>query len=829
MTPDFSWAAAAKEHEPRTAEQVEHEIGRYLRPLVDSGQVFEVRIPETGRHGVVSGYFNDPAEAAKQITSFEGKVTGIYCTINPVDPRCHARAYNCLKDRAKNTTGDREILRRSRLYIDIDANRPAGVSATLEEHEVAHANARDLIGYLERQGWPAPLYSDSGNGAQIIFGIDLPNDSESTELVSRALEALAKRFNNDRVHVDTTAKNPSRIAKVIGTTAGKGDSTPGQPHRRSRIISRPETLQVVPREQLERLAAEHEPESKSQPNPSETASQPTGSWSLDDWLECYRGKLPALKAKRDWNNGGWIRTFECCPWNPEHQNTSAFVGQQPGGEIVAGCLHNSCSHQNWRTLRALIEPSETSGANCRKERKAAGAGRPEGIHGRVIVQPFSEIEEEEIEWLWEPYIPLGMLTMLTGDPGVGKSFIGIHLAAGVTKQKQRVLYLTLENHPSKVLLPRFNALGGDRNYADLIRAVEFGPPEAGIKRTVTLQDVHEIERVILEKKPGLIVIDPLQSFLGANVDSNLATETRPVLDALGELAERYDIAVLILRHGGKAPKDRAIYKGLGTIDFTGAVRSELYAGETPDKQKKAVVHIKSNIAELGKTLGYKISGEDETGKFYSRGYFTWTGESELGIGDLTAPEQGKDQRGAQDEAEEFLWGILRNGPKPKKEVTKAARKERITDATLRRARESLGITIDRYSTGDTDWSLPYAQDEHQPRCRNDEHVEHVAQHAGNNGVMGQKPHAHHEHVGEHLKAIDNNGLNPHEPHAHRACIGTQCSTASDSSEPESPPAPDLDESGAQTELDSACEERKPEITTADPEGHRQNEDDWEDL
>jgi len=352
------------------AKQVEQEIERYLRTLIDHGQVFEIRIPGAQKYGTVSGYFDGPAKAARAIveSGWDGEAEGIYVTLNPVDPRCQARAYNRLEGRAKHSTGDKEILKRTRFYVDVDADRPAGVSATPEEHEAAHVTARDLMGYLESQSWYAPLYADSGNGAQIVFAIDLPNDPESTELVDRALKALAKRFNNDRVHVDITAKNPSRIVKVIGTIAGKGDSIPSQPHRRSHIISSPQTLEVVGREQLEKLAAEYAPEPKSEPNRRRAASTPTGSWSLDGWLDEHQSQLPPLKAKRDWNNGGWIAEFEFCPWRPEHQNASAFVGQQPGGAIVAGCHHNSCSQENWGTLRRLVEgprSSRSSGANGR--------------------------------------------------------------------------------------------------------------------------------------------------------------------------------------------------------------------------------------------------------------------------------------------------------------------------------------------------------------------------------------------------------------------------------------------------------------------------------
>jgi len=126
-------------------------------------------------------------------------------------------------------TGDRNILRRRWLPIDCDPERPTGISATAAEREHALERARQIARFLREKGWQLPLVGDSGNGAHLLYRVDLPADDGG--LVKSCLEALALRFGGDGVKVDTSNSNPARIWKLYGTVARKGDSTPDRPHR----------------------------------------------------------------------------------------------------------------------------------------------------------------------------------------------------------------------------------------------------------------------------------------------------------------------------------------------------------------------------------------------------------------------------------------------------------------------------------------------------------------------------------------------------------------------------------------------------------------------
>jgi hypothetical protein len=221
------------------------ECRRALDILHDPGTVFEIRIPKTARHGVVSGYFDDPQKAVRAVATLSGRVPGIYTTSNPVNPDLLARTDNHLTNRSKRTTSDRDILRRRLLLIDLDPIRPAGISSTDREHAAALTLAEEIREWLTAQGWPEPILADSGNGAHLLARIDQPNDDNARGLVERCLKALSWKFTDEVVEVDLTTFNAARIWKLYGTMACKGDSTEERPHRLARILKVPERTEVM--------------------------------------------------------------------------------------------------------------------------------------------------------------------------------------------------------------------------------------------------------------------------------------------------------------------------------------------------------------------------------------------------------------------------------------------------------------------------------------------------------------------------------------------------------------------------------------------------------
>ncbi len=211
------------------------EILRTLELLVAPDSVAELRCPKTER-GTGSGYYSEMAAMASEASALSGRVPGVYFTLNPVMPDLLARRVNRFEFWAKDTTTDENILSRRWLPFDFDPVRPAGISSTNAEHEAALTRARECRDWLTTQAWLDPILADSGNGAHLLYRIDLPNDKASQTLIARVLQAAAQKFSDSTVKVDTDVSNAARIWKVYGTLACKGDSTPERPHRYARLL-----------------------------------------------------------------------------------------------------------------------------------------------------------------------------------------------------------------------------------------------------------------------------------------------------------------------------------------------------------------------------------------------------------------------------------------------------------------------------------------------------------------------------------------------------------------------------------------------------------------
>ena len=330
--------------------------------------VFEVRVldavtSEWMRPHMESGYFDyehipDAAEAISRLRSYRGA----YATVNPVNPDLLARACNRLRGITREaTTADTDILSRRWLLIDCDPKRVSGVSSSDPEHEAALSMACKIRSGLAASGWPDPILIDSGNGAQMMYRIDLP--VADGDLVQHCIAGIATA-GDDKVDVDLTVFNPARIWRLPGTMNCKGDDVPSRPHRMARILSVPEKFRIVTPSQMEIAASwKDAAETTSLPNGSEqtTTSLPReiSEFNLDDWILRH---CPELGQPQVWKDGRkWV--FPVCPFNDAHRNRSAVLIQQANGAIAFRCHHNSCAGNDWHKLRELREP----GCHNRKE------------------------------------------------------------------------------------------------------------------------------------------------------------------------------------------------------------------------------------------------------------------------------------------------------------------------------------------------------------------------------------------------------------------------------------------------------------------------------
>ena len=273
--------------------------------------------------------------------------------------------------------------------------------------------------------------------------------------------------------------------------------------------------------------------------------------------------------------------------------------------------------------------------------------------------------------------------MIEGDPGLGKSWIlfaiATHVSCGIglpgveTCEPHNVLLMSAEDGLADTIKPRLLNMGADHSKI-------FAPKEVF---TFDEDGIPILEKYIQQTKPKLITIDPLVSYMGGKMDMNRANETRQLMTSLSNLASSYGCALLLLRHLTKGTAEKSIYRGMGSIDLTGACRSVLLVGaDSSNRDNRALIHIKCNIAELGPSQGYQLVD----------GHFKWTGESTLTAADVLGNEQFQNKsNSALEEAKEFLETTLQSGEGLQSEIDAIAAEQGISRATLNRARKILGI------------------------------------------------------------------------------------------------------------------------------------------
>ena len=323
-------------------------IDRAVEVLYEPGAVVELRA--FGERGTVSGYFADREALIREAERLDASGHAVYLTLNEVNPDLLARASNRARKVFRDpTTSDNDIVRRRWFPLDFDPKRPSGVSATDTEKKEALRRAREVREYLRTRGWPEPVVADSGNGAHLLYRLDLPNDRRALEVVRGALEALSFSFSDEVVEVDTSVHNAARIWKAYGSTARKGDDTPDRPHRRSELLRVPATIEVVGQVALEAVASMRPP-----PRPRRNGQR---EFDLGAWIGEHG--VP-VKREGTWGADGRKYVLAECPWNG-HADGAAFIVQFADGAVAAGCHHNSCRDYGWQDLRLHYEPDAYGG------------------------------------------------------------------------------------------------------------------------------------------------------------------------------------------------------------------------------------------------------------------------------------------------------------------------------------------------------------------------------------------------------------------------------------------------------------------------------------
>ena len=307
---------------------------------------------------------------------------------------------------------------------------------------------------------------------------------------------------------------------------------------------------------------------------------------------------------------------------------------------------------------------------------------------------MEDVVSKEVEWLWYPYIPYGKITIVEGDPGEGKTTLVLKLAAALSMglplpcddykeyEPIHIIYQTAEDGIEDTIKPRLEKAGAD---CSMIRVIDETDKE------LSMTD-DRLEQAIIETGARLIILDPIQAYIGATVDMHRANEIRPVLKHLGIIAEKHNCAIILIGHMNKASGSKSTYRGLGSIDIQATARSVLLVARLRDKPNiRIMAHDKSSLAPAGDAIGFEMTEDNG---------MVCIGPYDITIDELLSGNEGRGKK-KLDIAEDFIkeyFGI--NKVIPSNEIMMEAAKRSIKRNTLLSAKKKLGITSDKEKAED---------------------------------------------------------------------------------------------------------------------------------
>ena len=318
------------------------------------------------------------------------------------------------------------------------------------------------------------------------------------------------------------------------------------------------------------------------------------------------------------------------------------------------------------------------------------------------------LRSERVQWLWKPYLARGKLAVLDGDPGAGKSFFAIDLAAKLSRlgrlpdgqvinEPHTTLLLSAEDDAGDTVLPRLKAANADLERIHIVSAPGLGTDAL----PQFPADLPELEAAIRNLKADLVVIDPMMPFFPQNMWANSDQCIRRALTPFAAMAAGTGAAILFIRHITKAGGTKAIYRGSGSIGIIGAARTGLLLGRHPDDPDLRVLSVlKTNIGQLGSSLGFRLVSEPDTGETR----LVWTGPVALTADDLCVSSPTAVGNRPRDRAKEWLKAMLAGGSRKASELLTWAASAGISEKTLYRAKDLLRVTSEKGGKADNgDW------------------------------------------------------------------------------------------------------------------------------
>ena len=326
----------------------ETELRKAIEQIHPDNELYEVRIIGKTKKPL-SGFFKGSDSLLKALEKVDLRDTNVYFTLNGLDEDLYSRIQHERFVLGGNDAHDEDMLGFDWLFVDLDPKRKEGISSTDDELQQAFDIAKKIYSFLKDYGFEEPVKAVSGNGAHLLYRINLANTEDNKVLVQNCLLALSMMFDTDVIAVDTGTFNPSRVCKLYGTLAQKGAHTEKRPHRMSRIIGNIKAVKVTDKAYLEKLAAELPEEEPVKPTAYNNYKP--SEFDIEDWMREHGLRYNA----KSWN-GGVKYILDECPFDSNHKAPDSMITRSASGALGFKCLHNHCQNYHWRDLRLKFEP-----------------------------------------------------------------------------------------------------------------------------------------------------------------------------------------------------------------------------------------------------------------------------------------------------------------------------------------------------------------------------------------------------------------------------------------------------------------------------------------
>lgn len=549
----------------------------------DNKELTEIRILDPESKRSYSGYFTDIETLLKEVKRFDK--CNVYFTLNIIDPACYSREqHDKISLKPKSTTSDKEIIARRWCLIDIDVEKPSDTNSTDEEKLLAQKVVNNVYKFLRDEGFELPVVCDSSNGYHLLLKQAMKASDENTQTMKKFLQVLDMFFSTDKVKIDCSTFNLSRICKLYGCVSRKGSNTKERPQRESSIIKVPREIKVTPNEYFEKVASYLPvPEKKDRSN-----FYGRDNFDLDEFFNKYNIKVRNVVSTSEYTK----YVLDECPFNSSHRAPDSCVFKMRDGSYGFKCFHNSDSHYTFRDFRLHFDPNaydrvteydapHRSFNPLPPKRETKTPQKEEEGKGGVW-QTLDEIEDEDRSKIIS--IPSGILqydkeccgydkpslNIWSGNNGSAKSTLLNQIALNAVNRGFKVAIYSGELRGKK--LKRwlsYQAAGKSNNRKSSYNEYDYYTPENTKKKIVEWlkgklfvyntkyshdieQVCAEVENIVNERHIDMLIMDNLSSLDIESLEGGVNEQQKAAIKMILRLTDKLEIASHLVIHPKKS-------------------------------------------------------------------------------------------------------------------------------------------------------------------------------------------------------------------------------------------------------------------------------------